>query len=118
MKSAAFALSALLALLQAPTITRMNDRELDGLKGPVKRVLEESSVIGDDSGIPTCRDLTLIYDPQGRLTSRSEYPGVRCEEEIKDTYTYDNDGNLHLQHDASRASGISFGPPPAATSGD
>ena len=115
MKSAAFALSALLALLQAPTITRMNDRELDGLKGPAKQVFEESSEIGEGSRI--CRDRTLAYDPQGRLTSTSEYYGVRCDEEIKDTYDYDSEGNRHWRHDTSRARGI-LGSQPTGTSAD
>jgi YD repeat-containing protein len=148
MKIAAFVLSALLALLQTPAITRMNDRELEGLKGPAKKVSEESSEIGQGSGKTNppviiappqayggtaqasgaetnypdlatraiCRDQTLVYDQQGRLTSRSVYPGVRCEEEIKYTYSYDSEGNRHEQHDASRASTIQFGPPPPATS--
>ena len=95
----------------------MSDRELHGLKGPARRVFEESSSLSKGSGVPMgnrCRRGTWIYDPQGLLMSRSDYPGFNCEEEIKEDYTYDKDGNRHEVHDASRASGIPLGPAPPA----
>ena len=118
MRTAAFAFPALLVLLQISTVTKMSDRALDGLKGPAKHVFEESSPLSNGSSVAgdaRCRRGTWIYDPQGRLTSKSDYPGIHCEEEIKEDYTYDKDGNRHEVHDASRASGISLGPgPPTA----
>lgn len=84
-----------LVFLQSPSTRKKSDRELDGFAGPVKKVFEEWSPV---SGYPNpsdarCRTLTKIYDPNGRLVQSSLYPGSCGSDEIREHYTYDQEGN-------------------------
>ena len=104
-----------LMLTQASPSRKMNDRELEGFKGPVRKVFEEWSPQTEGSNVPIgdrCPRETQQYDQRGRLTSLVLYPGICGEDgEIRDDYSYDKDGNRLGRTDDSKASGIPISPP-------
>jgi hypothetical protein len=99
-------------LTQASPSRKMNDREHEGFKGPVRKVFVERSPQTEIGNLPIgarCPEETQNYDQQGRLISLLLYPGFCGEDgEIRENYSYDKDGNRLGRHDNSKASGISI----------
>jgi hypothetical protein len=104
-----------LMLMQASPSRKMNDREHEGFKGPVRKVFVEWSPQTDGGNAPIsarCPEETQNYDQQGRLISVLLYPGI-CggDGEIRENYSYDKNGNRLGWHDNSKASGIPISSP-------
>src|SRR5262249_11976535 len=114
MKNMALLFCLTLTLTQTSPSRKMNDREQEGFRGPVRKVFEESSDQTEGSNIhidARCPRETKRYDQQGRLTSHVLYPGI-CggDGEIRENYSYDKDGNRLGRTDDSKASGIPISP--------
>lgn len=115
MKNIVITFCLTLTLMQASPSRKMNDREYEGFKGPVRKVFVEWSPQAETGNAPLgsrCPEETQNYDQQGRLISLLLYPGPCGEDgEIRENYSYDKDGNRLGYHDNSKASGIPISPP-------
>jgi hypothetical protein len=104
-----------LMLTQASPSRKMNDREHEGFKGPVRKVFVERSSQTEVGNAPVgarCPEETQNYDQQGRLISHLLYPGVCGEDgEARETYSYDKDENRLGRQDDRKASGIPISSP-------
>ena len=80
---------------------RQTDREIDGLAGPVKRVVVTESTAG---GRPLPVE-TSVYDAEGRLVERIVYAAGAETARIK--YTYDAAGVRHVR--TTKPDGIGLG---------
>jgi hypothetical protein len=99
---------------QAGVSKRESDREHDGFVGPVKRVFVVWSPISG-SNYPVgsrCRQMTNEYDENGRLMRHSVYPGACGSDEIREDYSYSQDGNQTIKTQEIR--GTNSPPPPPA----
>lgn len=93
---------------------RKSDREHDGFAGPVKKVFVFWTPISG-SNYPDgskCRQLTNEYDQSGRITRHSVYPGPCGVDEIRDEYTYSQDGNKTTKRQDIPGENSPGGPPP------
>jgi hypothetical protein len=93
---------------------RKSDREHDGFVGPVKKVFMFWTPISG-SNYPDgskCRELTNEYDQTGRITRHSVYPGSCGSDEIRDDYTYSQDGNKTTKRQDIPGENSPPGPPP------
>lgn len=103
-----------LLFLQSQSAARKSDRELDGFVGPVKKSFIEWSPV---SGYPyppdsRCRRHTSVYDPDGRMIQSSVYPGNCGSDEIRELYTYDQEGNRISHTEEIRGKNSPPPPPP------
>ena len=118
MKPILFLLLFGIACAQVSNNQRMTDRELDSFIGPVKKVFVEWSPISRSwSNIPIgtrCRDMTKVYDKSGRLTQYSVYPGSCGSDEIREDYTYNQDGSRTSKTQEIRDKNSPEPPPPIA----
>jgi hypothetical protein len=88
-------LTLCIACNQTPTTNRQSDREFDDFVGNVKKVYVEWIPIsgGNYPAGSRCREMTKVYDQNGRLTQHSLYPGACGEDEIRNDYSYAEDGS-------------------------
>ena len=118
MKSILLFLLFSIAFAQASDTKRMTDRQHDGFVAPVKKVFVEWSPIYRPRGnIPVgsrCRELTNLYDENGRLLQHSVYPGSCGSDEIREEYTYAQDGSTTAKTTEIRGENSPPPPPPAA----
>lgn len=101
-----------IACNQAAISKRESDREHNGFVGPVKKVFVIWSPISG-SNYPVgsrCRELTDEYDENGRLMRHSVYPGACGSDEIREDYSYSQDGNQITKTQEIRGADS---PPPA-----
>jgi tetratricopeptide (TPR) repeat protein len=80
------------------SINELNDRERDGLIGPVRRVTVESAKVTVKNGLPTetkrvLREVTT-YDPRGNKIDTVAYPIAGDTLPGKEQYKYDDKGNI------------------------
>ena len=103
-----------LACHQAAVSKRESDREQDGFVGPVKKVFVVwSPISGSNHPVGSrCRQLTNEYDENGRLMRHSVYPGACGSDEIREDYSYSQDGNQTTKTEEIR--GTNSPPPPPA----
>jgi hypothetical protein len=83
------------AFNQAAVSKKESDREHGGFVGPVKSVFVVWLPISGNR-VPVgsrCRQLTDEYDENGRLVRHSIYPGECGGDEIREDYSYSQDGN-------------------------
>jgi hypothetical protein len=96
---------------------RMTDRAHDGFVGPVQKVFVEWSPVGRPyNDIPVgahCRQLTDMYDRNGRLVQHSVYPGSCGSDETRYEYTYAGDGSRTSLTREIRSKDNPSPPPPA-----
>src|SRR5688572_17636156 len=97
---------------QAAVPKRESDREHDGFVGPVKRVFVVwSPISGSNYPIGSrCRQLTNEYDENGTLMRHSLYPGACGSDEIREDYSYSQDGTQTTKTQEIR--GTNSPPPP------
>jgi len=81
-----------LAYSQSSEVRRQTDREHDGFVGPVKKMHEDWSPVTknwyDIRPGTRCRKATKIFDPAGRITQSSLYPGSCGADELREYYIY------------------------------
>jgi len=106
------------ACQQAARSKRESDREHDGFVGPVKRVSVVWSPISGTSypAGSRCRQLTDEYDENGRIIRHSVYPGACGSDEVREDYSYSQDGTQTTKMRELRGAD-SPPPPPAVASG-
>lgn len=107
-----------IACTQASVTKRSSDREHDGFVGPVKKVFVQwSPIYPADPNIPIgsrCRTMTKIYDESGRLIQHSLYPGSCGGDEMREDYTYAQDGSRKTKTKEIRGKDSPPPPPPIA----
>lgn len=96
-----------------------SDRQHEGFVGTVKTVTTYLSAIsGNWQSTPRgkqCKFKTVMYAPTGRLIQSSLFPDCGRGGELRDTFTYDKDGNRYDKNEMTESqSGIPAGPPPMA----
>jgi hypothetical protein len=103
---------------QSPAGRRVSDREQDGLLGPVKTIISEWSPVGGPrNGIhpgTRCPSQSSVYNEHGRLEQRSSFAGACGCEEIRDVYSYAQDGSQTEKTERIPAPGCPPPPPPMA----
>ena len=113
MKAGALLLIFSLVNAQAAKVT---DRVRDGFIGPVQKVyVEWSPVDRPYNDIPVgahCRQLTDLYDRNGRLIQHSVYPGSCGSDETRYEYTYAADGSRTSRTQEIRSKDSPSPPPP------
>jgi hypothetical protein len=100
------------------TVTkRESDREHDGFVGSVKKVFVEwSPISGGNYPVGSrCRQMTKVYDQDGRLMQHSLYPGACGSDEIKNVYSYAPDGSRMEKSQEIRGKDSPPPPPPMAS---
>lgn len=105
-----------LAHFQEPVSPPQSDRAHNGFVGPVKKVSVVWTPVSG-SNYPEgskCRQLTDEYDETGRITRHSVYPGACGSDEIREDYTYAQDGSQIVKRQEIRAPNSPPPPPPAA----
>lgn len=115
MKHTFILLAVFIACNQGSVTKRESDRQHDGFVGPVKKVFVIWSPISG-STYPVgsrCRQLTNEYDESGRLIRHSVYPGDCGSDEIRDDYSYSQDGSQTAKTQEIRGTGRPSPPPPA-----
>jgi len=106
-----------IACNQAAISKKQSDREHDGFVGPVKKVFVMWSPISG-SNYPVgsrCRQLTNEYDENGRLMRHSVYPGACGSDEIREDYSYSQDGNQITKTREIRGTNSPPPPPPVVS---
>jgi hypothetical protein len=105
-----------LAFSQSSEPGKQTDREHDGFAGPVKKMHEDWSPITENwSDIrpgTRCRRSTKFYDDAGRVTQSSLYPGSCGSDELREYYTYDQEGNQMSREEEILGPGSNPPPPP------
>ena len=105
-----------LAFFQSTAPQRQSDRAVDGFVGPVKKVTEVWTPVSG-SNYPEgskCRQLFDEYDETGRIMRHSVYPGSCGEDEIREDYSYAEDGSRTARVKEFRGPNSSLPPPPPA----
>ena len=99
---------------QATVTKTESDREHDGFLGPVKKVFVEwSPISGGNYPVGSrCRELTKVYDQNGRLMQHSLYPGDCGRDEIRNDYSYAPDGRRTAKSQDIRGKDSPPPPPP------
>jgi hypothetical protein len=110
-----------LAFPQSSEIRKQTDREHDGFLGPVKKAHEEwSPVTRNQNDIrpgTRCRKATNMYDAGGRITRSYIYAGSCGDDELREYYTYDKDGNQMILEEEILGVGSDSPPPPMPAPG-
>jgi len=121
MKALTAAILFCLTFSQSSEVRRQTDREHGGFVGPVKKMREDWSPVTknwDDIRPGTrCRKATKIFDPAGRITRSSLYPGSCGVDELREYYTYDSEGNQMRREEEIPGVGSNPPPPPMPPSG-
>ena len=106
-----------IACSQASVTKRESDREHDGFIGPVKKVFVEwSPISGGNYPVGSrCREMTKRYDQDGRLMQHSLYPGACGSDEMRNDYTYAQDGSRTEKSQEIRGKDSPPPPPPMAS---
>lgn len=100
--------------LQSSSVGKKSEREFDGFVGPVKSAFEEWSPISGYQypSNARCRNSSKVYDQNGRLIQSSLYPGACGSDEIREHYTYDQEGNRTERTEEFQGKGSPPPPPP------
>lgn len=103
-----------IACHQADVSKRESHRDQDGFIGPVKKVFVVwSPISGSNYPIGSrCRELTNEYDESGRLMRHSVYLGACGNDEIREDYSYSQDGNQTTKTQEIRGENSPPPPPP------
>ena len=99
---------------QATVTKTESDREHDGFLGRVKKVFVEwSPISGGNYPVGSrCRQMTKVYDQNGRLMQHSVYPGACGQDEIRNDYSYALDGSRTAKSQDIRGKDSPPPPPP------
>src|SRR5262245_59656201 len=116
MKALTAAILFCLTFSQSSEVRRQTDREHAGFIGPVKKMHEDWSPVTknwyDIRPGTRCRRATKIFDPAGRISQSSLYPGSCGVDELREYYTYDSEGNQMSREEEILGVGSNPPPPP------